>query len=302
MATYTLTTAQVEHFDTQGFLILRASEHGLVEPDLLQQWASEVRSYPREKGKWMPYDEITSTGERQIMRTENFADYHDGFGSLLHGGRLAEILKQVTRDDMLLFKDKINYKLPGGNGFGAHLDAPAYDHIGQIEHTTANLAVDAATVANGCVEVVRGSHKMHVELAEGGRISEAWEANHQWVPVELAPGDLLIFGSHLAHRSGPNKTNSSRSSVYATYHMLCDGQDVREKHYADRRENFPPDHGESAGESTSTSEHCGTDTGLERVPGKDYGAGVKRYAFAAPFTKVEATKTGLSELSVQEVA
>lgn len=25
----------------------------------------------------------------------------------------------------------------------------------------------------------------------------------------------------------------------------------------------------------------------ERIPGKDYGAGVKRYAFAAPFTKIE---------------
>jgi hypothetical protein len=27
----------------------------------------------------------------------------------------------------------------------------------------------------------------------------------------------------------------------------------------------------------------------ERVPGKDYGAGVKRYAFAAPFTAIEAS-------------
>lgn len=243
MSGLTLTAAQIEHFDTEGFLILRAKEHNLVEPTVLQRWATEVRSYPREQGKWMPYDEITSTGERQIMRTENFADYHDGFGSLLHGSELASILGQVTKDDMLLFKDKINYKLAGGNGFGAHLDAPAYDHIGQIEHTTANLAVDAATIANGCVEVVPGSHRMNVELAEGGRISDAWEARQQWIPVELAPGDLLIFGSHLAHRSGPNKTGASRASVYATYAMAKDGLDLRQKYYADRRENFPPDHG-----------------------------------------------------------
>ncbi|KAK3100824.1 hypothetical protein LTR53_018960, partial [Teratosphaeriaceae sp. CCFEE 6253] len=67
------------------------------------------------------------------MRTENFADYHQSFSRLLHGDDLRGILKQVTRDDMLLFKDKINYKQAGGNGFNAHLDAPAYDHIGQIE-------------------------------------------------------------------------------------------------------------------------------------------------------------------------
>ena len=28
---------------------------------------------------------------------------------------------------------------------------------------------------------------------------------------------------------------------------------------------------------------------LERISGKDYCAGVKRYAFAAPFTKIEET-------------
>jgi len=266
MAPVTLTQEQIAHFDQQGFLILRVDEHKLVEPKEVQLWTSEVRNLPRENGKWMPYDEVTASGDRQLMRTENFADYHPGFSQLLHGDGLRSILKQVTRDDMLLFKDKINYKLAGGNGFQAHLDAPAYDHIGEIEHTTANLAVDPATIANGCVEVVPGSHKMKVELAEGGRISAKWEAEHQWVPVELAPGDLLIFGSHLAHRSAANHTSNPRSSIYATYHNVSDGTDLRSRYYLDRRQNFPPDH--------------------ERIPGKDYDAGVKRYAFAAPFTKI----------------
>ena len=243
MAPIQLTPSQIEHFDTQGFLVLRAGEHNLVNPNDIQTWTNEVKNLPREKGKWMPYDEITSSRERQLMRTENFADYHPGFSSLLHGENLRDILKQVTRDEMLLFKDKINYKLPGGNGFQAHLDAPAYDHIGQIEHTTANIAVDAATIANGCVEVVPGSHRMDVELAQGGRTSQAWEDSQTWIPVELESGDVLIFGSHLAHRSAPNKTAKARSSVYATYHCLKDGRDLRERYYVDRRENFPPDHG-----------------------------------------------------------
>lgn len=272
---------QLEHFKIQGFLVLRANEHGLVDPATLQEWTQEVRSLPREHGKWMPYDEITQEGERQLMRTENFADYHDGFSSLLNGTDLRDILGQVAGDEMLLFKDKINYKLPGGNGFGAHLDAPAYDHIGQIEHTTANLAVDPATIANGCVEVVPGSHRMKVELAEGGRIAPAWEHAHEWMPVELDSGDLLIFGSHLAHRSAPNKTTKPRSSVYATYHCVSDGRDLKQRYYIDRRENFPPDH--------------------ERVPGKDYGAGVKRYAFAAPFTKIGETDGVSSNAKMQQV-
>jgi len=287
MAPLQLTPEQVAHFDSQGYIVLRADEHNLVDPSELQKWTSEVRDLPREKGKWMPYDEITATGERQIMRTENFVDYHQGFSALLNGPDLAGILKQVTCDDMLLFKDKINYKLAGGNGFQAHLDAPAYDHIGEIEHTTANLAVDAATIANGCVEVVPGSHRMEVELAEGGRISPEWEAQQEWIPVELASGDLLIFGSHLAHRSESNNTTAARASVYATYHMKSDGLDLKTKYYVDRRENFPPDHGESLAHRTIAVVGCSLTLASERVPGKDYEAGVKRYAFAAPFTKVE---------------
>ena len=148
--------------------------------------------------------------------------------------------------EMLLFKDKINYKLPFGNGFQAHLDAPAYDHIGRIEHITANIAIDAATPENGCLEVVPGSHRMDVELSHGGHISEAWENSQSWVSVPLERGDMLIFGSHLAHRSARNLTSAKRASLYATYHMRADGDDLRAKYYAHRRANFPPDHGKSS--------------------------------------------------------
>jgi 2-aminoethylphosphonate dioxygenase len=145
---------------------------------------------------------------------------------------------------MLLFKDKINYKLPKGNGFQAHLDAPAYDHIGRIEHVTANVAIDAATLANGCLEVVPGSHRMEIDFAHGGRITDEWEASHEWTTVPLDVGDILIFGSHLAHRSGPNNTNDRRASLYATFYGRSEGDDLREKYYAHRRVAFPPDHGE----------------------------------------------------------
>src|ERR1700753_3539099 len=139
---------------------------------------------------------------------------------------------------MLLFKDKINYKSPNGNGFQAHLDAPAYDHIGKIEHVTANFAIDAATKENGYLEVVPGSHKMEVELVEGGRISDRWADSQAWVPVPLEPGDVLFLGSHLAHRSGPNNSDKRRASLYATFHGKSDGVDLREKYYAHRRIEF----------------------------------------------------------------
>ncbi|OAL24450.1 hypothetical protein AYO20_10676 [Fonsecaea nubica] len=253
----------VQQYHRDGFLVLRAEDHGLVTPEQLQAWTGEVREWPAERGKWMPYHEVNTDGTRQLMRTENFVDYHPEFHTLLCGEALARILKSISGDDMLLFKDKINYKLRSGNGFAAHLDAPAYDHIGKIEHLTANFAVDEATVDNGCIEVVPGSHRMPVELSHGGAISKAWEDSHEWVKVPLRPGDVLLFGSHLAHRSAPNRSPKNRSSIYATYHGKSDGVDLRRRYYEHRRENFPPDH--------------------ERVAGKDYSQGYKTYGFAAPF-------------------
>ncbi|KAI9930105.1 hypothetical protein ASPWEDRAFT_99466 [Aspergillus wentii DTO 134E9] len=264
---YTLSPEQIASYHENGYLLLRVDQHRLVDPIALQKWTQEVKSWPQEKGKWMPYNEININGERQLMRTERFVDYHPEFKSLLYGEALGKILKALSGDDMLLFKDKINYKQPHGNGFQAHLDAPAYDHIGRIEHITANIAIDAATLENGCLEVIPGSHRMQVELADGGRISQGWEDAHAWVSIPLDAGDVLLFGSHLAHRSAENRTEKSRASLYATFHAKSDGVDLREKYYRHRMEMFPPDH--------------------EREKGKDYAQGYKIYGFAAPFSKIE---------------
>jgi ectoine hydroxylase-related dioxygenase (phytanoyl-CoA dioxygenase family) len=210
------------------------------------------------------------------MRTEKLADYHPQLGALLFSDALGSIIKQLSGEDMLLFKDKINYKLPGGNGFHAHLDAPAYDHICKVEHVTANFAIEAATIGNGCLEIVPGSHKMNVDLANGGRLSEAWIAKHEWVPVLLEAGDILFFGSHLAHRSGPNRTAGRRASLYATYAAKRDGEDLRERYYAHRRIAFPPDG--------------------EREVNVDYEDGWRRYGFAAPFSR-----EGIAKASVMSV-
>ena len=87
---------------------------------------------------------------------------------------------------------------------------------------------------------------MDVELSHGGHISEAWEIAQSWVSVPLERGDMLVFGSHLAHRSARNLASAKRASLYATYHMRADGEDLRAKYYAHRRANFPPDHGKSS--------------------------------------------------------
>lgn len=92
----TLSQDQLDFFHENGYLKLTAAEHGLVTPTQLQQWTHEVRTWPLEKGKWMPYFEVTADGTRQLMRTEKFVDYHDQFRDLVCGDGLGYILAQLA--------------------------------------------------------------------------------------------------------------------------------------------------------------------------------------------------------------
>lgn len=44
----------------------------------------------------MPYDEINIHGERQVLRTEKFVDYHPEFDAFLRGASLTSLLGQLS--------------------------------------------------------------------------------------------------------------------------------------------------------------------------------------------------------------
>ena len=74
------------------------------------------------------------------------------------------------------------------------------------------LAVSEATLDNGCLHVLPGSHTepvhTHVpDRREGANYGYVEIVDHDMaasVPVLMAPGDVLVFDSHLMHRSTDN--------------------------------------------------------------------------------------------------
>lgn len=61
--------------------------------------------------------EVNAQGKSVLCRTENYCGSHAGFNSLLRGERALSLLKALAGEDMLLFKEKINYKLAGSGRF-----------------------------------------------------------------------------------------------------------------------------------------------------------------------------------------
>jgi ectoine hydroxylase-related dioxygenase (phytanoyl-CoA dioxygenase family) len=105
---------------------------------------------------------------------------------------LLDILAQLSGQEMILFKEKINYKLAGSGGFSPHIDAVAYTHVKNIKHLTILLAVDATNMSNGGLEVVDGSHNTNIPINEDDHcITSSWVKQSKWAPVELQSGNCF---------------------------------------------------------------------------------------------------------------
>lgn len=73
-------------------------------------------------------------------------------------------------------------------GFDPHIDANAYAHVKEIKHLTILAAVDQMSPENGGLEVVDGSHRVHVPLSMDRCIEPAWVESQVWKPCHLQPG------------------------------------------------------------------------------------------------------------------
>ncbi|KIW76255.1 hypothetical protein Z517_11001 [Fonsecaea pedrosoi CBS 271.37] len=264
-----LSEEQVQSFRRNGYLVL-GNVLSEVETGELQRWAQEVHDWTTDANSpWMPYEEINARGERVLCRTENYADSHAGLNSLLRGQKLLDLLKQLSGEEMLLFKEKINYKLAGSGGFAPHVDATAYTHIKDIKHLAILLAVDPLNMSNGGLEVVEGSHEMDVPIGPDHCIELGWVKQQEWTPVELKAGQVLVFGSYLAHRSGANHSNQDRKALYATYNCAREG-DLHDEYYAHRKATWPP--------------------AQLRKQGEEYKEGALRYGYGSPMLSIDAGK------------
>jgi ectoine hydroxylase-related dioxygenase (phytanoyl-CoA dioxygenase family) len=240
---------QVERFHRDGYLVVRGLYSG-AEIRQVSEWTDEVANFPEVPGKTMMYFETSSRdGARILCRVENFVPFHEGFRKLITTRRLQQAVSELLGEPAVLFKDKINFKLPGGDGFKEHQDVQAgWDEFADL-HVTAMVAIDETNEANGSLEMIPGLHRRGLLGRKWAPLTDE-DTNHAaYQPVHCKPGDAVFFDSFAPHRSGSNRTNRARRVLYITYNRASAG-DSRERYYTEKRRNYPPD--------------------VEREPGKDY--------------------------------
>jgi hypothetical protein len=221
----TVTDAEVAHFARTGWVLLDTV--GGADVAILRAWVDEVAAWSDGAGPWLHYREMTDDGPK-LCRTENFVPFHDGLRGLLCGGAMLGAATDLLGEQAVLYKEKINYKLAGGAGFAPHQDAPAYRFV--ETHVSCMVAVDDATVRNGCLEVASGQHHEVLPTDESGCIRGDVVDALSWEPVEVRAGQTLWFHSRTPHRSGPNRSSTPRRALYPTYNAAAEG-DLRADYY-----------------------------------------------------------------------
>src|SRR4030095_16184001 len=97
---------------------------------------------------------------------------------------------ECAAEPPVLFKEKLNFKLPGGAGFAPHQDAPAFTSFSQTYHITLMLGTDATTPENGSLDLVDGFDRPEtLPQADDGTLREDVVAGLPVGPLAAAAGD-----------------------------------------------------------------------------------------------------------------
>ncbi|MDP9333850.1 MAG: phytanoyl-CoA dioxygenase family protein [Actinomycetota bacterium] len=196
--------------------------------DALRAWADEVEAWPTGSHVWGHYAEHTTDGPR-ICRTENVSACHPGIASLVTGS-LADCAAEALGEPVVAFKDKMNYKQPGGAGFSPHQDKVAYPGVERVMSIL--VAIDDCRVESGCLWL-SGDARDVLPVDDRGVVRDDVATELDWFAVELASGDAVCIDGLAPHYSETNRGDVPRRVLVASYAPTSERY-TRAHYYAQR--------------------------------------------------------------------
>ncbi len=246
-----LEAAQTEAFRRDGYVFL-PGWFSAAEIAAAGDAIAALAARPPRVGHEMVYyeDSLAEPGRRVLSRIEKFVEEDAVLRRLILERGLDRLAAQLLGGPAVLFKEKINFKLPGGQGFAPHQDIqPGWDAYAPY-FISVLVTIDPSTVANGCLELAAGHHRRGWLGERLQPLTPEQLRGVDFVPFPTAPGDVVAFDCFAPHQSAPNRTDRPRRNLYLTYNR-ADAGDFRAKYFADKRAAFPPDHERAPGTSYS---------------------------------------------------
>ena len=203
----------MEFYKENGFLIV---ENG-VTPDEIEQLNQETVAICRgERGELrgaVPDEDIEGLSDEEVIAKYLCIHFPCRISETMYqylGHRtIKKILTQVIGPNVKCMQSMLFIKSAGKPGQAWHQDE-LYIPTRDRSLTGAWIAMDDATVENGCLWVIPGSHKSGVlypqEFTEDSEFDCQKESqfpfeDKQGIPVEVKKGSIVFFNGYLLHRS-----------------------------------------------------------------------------------------------------
>lgn len=225
MTLTTLTASQKDQYDRDGYLIVK----NFFNPDevaLLYDLATGDTAL-RDNA----FDLSDQTGKSTKL-TLWFTPGDDAYGLLTRSERMVGAVQALLgQGEVCHFHSKLMQKEPKvGGAWEWHQDYGYWYKNGFLYPNaliSVMVALSEANQENGCLQVLKGSHKMgrfeHLFAGEqqGADMPFVEEALKicEKVYVELNPGDALFFHSNLLHMSEANLSDNPRWSLISAYNL-----------------------------------------------------------------------------------
>ncbi len=216
-----VTSEQIAYYHRDGFIIMPnlfdQEEIGLLRRAAKEDKMLDEHSFSRDDG----------TGAKVRLSLWNHPG--DGiYGMFARCHKLVDSVEQLLGEEVYHYHSKMIMKdARVGGAWAWHQDYGYWYQNGVLKPDlcSVSIAVDRATKENGCLQVLKGSHKMgrveHILTgdqagADMERVNIARQ-RMELVDCVMNPGDALFFHANLLHASGRNDSEFPRWSMICCY-------------------------------------------------------------------------------------
>ncbi|MBV7339820.1 phytanoyl-CoA dioxygenase family protein [Chloroflexi bacterium TSY] len=167
----------------------------------------------------------SAKGQLPSVKVVNLFRHDRVFAELIKNEAISALARDLMAGPVRLWEDQMIYKPPFDEKamLAWHQDYTYWDQVGPAELGTCWIALDDATIENGCMHVIPGSHRWPLKYArEDVDASDPhWlfkqrgipeDANLTPIPCEVAAGHCHFHHCRTFHGSYGNKTGNPRRS------------------------------------------------------------------------------------------
>jgi hypothetical protein len=229
-----LTDEQLAEYGETGFVRIKGFSDAATCQAMLDRVVALSEAHAagdRSVGWVLPEANLAgATGRPAELVAKIFRIHRDPvFQKWISSPEVTDIAAGIVGPEVDCFLSQFIFKNPGAWGQPWHQDSyyfafePARPIVGLW------LAVTEATLENGCLHVVPRSQREPVhehvdDLRPGANLGYREIVDHDMsgaIPVLMDAGDLLVFDSHLMHRSTDNVSGGIRAAM--VYHCAATG-------------------------------------------------------------------------------